>query len=175
MQLEKLPSRNWKKDQMQDWLIKHNVKIEGKITKNYLWSLIQPFRKDNNKRYVTDEFLKENGYEVLRLPPYHCEYNPIEMAWGFCKNYYNKRINSQLSSNDKVKNLWLEALSNCTSDMWQNFCKHCEKLISEDWVKYMGNISFENIPPFIISLEESESESGIENDSDTSNETMAVE
>ncbi|XP_031346261.1 uncharacterized protein LOC116173115 [Photinus pyralis] len=26
VQLEKLPSRNWKKDQMQDWLIKHNVK-----------------------------------------------------------------------------------------------------------------------------------------------------
>ena len=30
---------------------------------------------------------KEYGHEILRLPPYHCELNPIELAWAVEKNY----------------------------------------------------------------------------------------
>jgi transposase len=30
--------------------------------------------------YKTDEFLRGKGNNVLRLPPYHCEFNPIEMV-----------------------------------------------------------------------------------------------
>lgn len=168
VQLDKKPTLSWKKKDMQDWLIKHNVKIEGKITKKGLWNLITPLRQDNTKRYVTDDLLKEHGHEVLRLPPYHCQYNPIEMAWGYCKNYYNKYVGSRPPSKDKVRNLWLEALSKCTPDMWQNYCNHCEKLISEDWTRHMGNCSIENIPPFVISLAEDESGSDVTYDSDSS-------
>lgn len=169
MQVNKLPTFSSTKNQMQEWLINHNVKIEGKNTKKQLWDLIKPFRDSKNKLFVVDEILKEHGHEVLRLPPYHCQYNPIEKAWGFCKNYYNKHINSQPYSKDKVANLWLDALSKCTPDMWQNFCKHCETLISEEWVKFMENISIENIPPFIISLTESD------DDSDCCSDVMEVE
>jgi hypothetical protein len=63
--------------------------------------------------------------------------------------------------------------------MWQNFCRHCKELVSADWAKLMGNLSFENIPPFIISLGESDSESGDfdtdNDDSEFSNEIMEVE
>ena len=30
---------------------------------------------------------KEYGHEILHLPPYHCELNPIELAWAAEKNY----------------------------------------------------------------------------------------
>lgn len=30
-------------------------------------------------RYIADEEAKRRGHIVLRLPPYHCEYNPIEI------------------------------------------------------------------------------------------------
>ena len=30
---------------------------------------------------------KEHGHEILHLPPYHCELNPIELAWAAEKNY----------------------------------------------------------------------------------------
>jgi hypothetical protein len=43
--------------------------------------------------------------------------------------------------------------------MWQHFCRYCEEFISKDWAKLMGNLSFENVPPLIISLGESNSES----------------
>ena len=37
-------------------------------------------------KYKVDEFLKKKGHEVLRLPPYHCDLNPIEFIWGILKN-----------------------------------------------------------------------------------------
>jgi len=164
VQVDKPPTFSSTKSKMLEWLISHHVDVQGRNTKKQLWEVIKPLRTDK-KRYVTDELLNENGFEVLRLPPYHCQYNPIEMAWGFCKQYYNKHIDSQPSSKDKVANLWRDALSKCTPDMWQNFCKHCEKLISADWTKHMGHLSVENIPPFIISLEESDSELATDSDS----------
>ena len=30
---------------------------------------------------------KEYGHKILRLPPYHCELNHIELAWATEKNY----------------------------------------------------------------------------------------
>jgi hypothetical protein len=62
--------------------------------------------------------------------------------------------------------------------MWQHFCRYCEELISEDWAKLMGNLSFENVPPLIISLGESDSESDFDagnDDSEFSNKIMEVE
>ncbi|EFA02787.1 hypothetical protein TcasGA2_TC008525 [Tribolium castaneum] len=164
MQLNKLPSFSGNKTVMQEWLINHNIQFDKNFTKKQLWELIQPFRENLEKHHVIDKILNDQGHEVLRLPPYYCQYNTIELAWGFSKNYYNKHISEQPPSRHKVDNLWLESLSHCTPVMWQNFCRHCEDLIYADWTKHMGNLSYTNIPPFIISLGESDSESDFESD-----------
>lgn len=30
---------------------------------------------------------RQHGVELLRLPPYHCHFNPIELAWADLKSY----------------------------------------------------------------------------------------
>ncbi|GBP00310.1 hypothetical protein EVAR_102320_1 [Eumeta japonica] len=35
--------------------------------------------------YALDEMAKEKGHQVLRLPPYHCQYNAIELIWAQIK------------------------------------------------------------------------------------------
>jgi hypothetical protein len=45
-----------------------------------------------------------------------------------------------------------------TPEICQHFCRYCEELISEDWAKLMGNLSFENVLPLIISFGESDSD-----------------
>jgi hypothetical protein len=78
-------------------------------------------------------------------------------------------------------NEWLESILKCTPEICQHFCRYCEELISEDWAKLMGNLSFENVLPLmIISLEESDSEFDRDfhagnDDSEFSNEIMEVE
>jgi hypothetical protein len=78
-------------------------------------------------------------------------------------------------------NEWLESILKCTPEICQHFCRYCEELISEDWAKLMGNLSFENVLPLmIISLGESDSEFDRDfhagnDDSEFSNEIMEVE
>jgi transposase len=35
--------------------------------------------------YKIDKILGEHGHEVVRLPPYSPEFNPIEKIWGLLK------------------------------------------------------------------------------------------
>ena len=40
---------------------------------------------------VVDEIAMRTGHTVyIRLPPYHCELNPIELAWAAEKNFVAK-------------------------------------------------------------------------------------
>ena len=47
-----------------------------KNTKKILYDIIRKY-KDQYLKYVVDEMAKAHGHEVVHLPPYHCELNPI--------------------------------------------------------------------------------------------------
>ncbi|PSN56834.1 hypothetical protein C0J52_08287 [Blattella germanica] len=51
---------------------------------------------------------KEQGKLVIRLPPYHCELNPIELIWAQVKGYV-ARNNKTFNIKD-VKRLLAEAV-----------------------------------------------------------------
>jgi hypothetical protein len=60
------------------------------------------------------------------------------MAQARCKSHYDKHINSQPPSKDRVLNLWKDTLTLCTADFWTKCIEHCEKLIKDDWTRHMG-------------------------------------
>lgn len=37
------------------------------------------------KVFRVDELAEEAGHRVIRLPPYHCHLNPIELLWAYEK------------------------------------------------------------------------------------------
>ena len=111
----------------------NHIDFDLTLTKKNLWNLPSPHLRETrrNRRYEIDEILAKGDYVVLRLPPYHCQYNLIEMIWGFCKTYYNKNIRSH-PFKDKVSRLLKKALENCSSKMWSKSVGHYEKLIKND-------------------------------------------
>ena len=58
---------------------------------------------------------KEAGHRVLRLPPYHCQYNPIELIWAHHKGNVAKKNNFKM---EDLKNLVRESLSLITPQNW---------------------------------------------------------
>ena len=40
---------------------------------------------------MIDKIAREHGHEIVRLPPYHCQYNPIEMIWSQLKGLVGKK------------------------------------------------------------------------------------
>lgn len=45
------------------------------------------------KKYELDELTLTMGHEVLRVPPYHCQYNPIELILAQVKKQVAKNNN----------------------------------------------------------------------------------
>ena len=76
--LEPVPTMSSRKQVMQDWLTSHRICFPECALKQELYNLI---RSSNFKpKYAVDEMARAAGHEVVRLPPYHCELNPIELA-----------------------------------------------------------------------------------------------
>jgi transposase len=51
------------------------------MLKNHLMETVNRVRPKYDK-YKIDEMEQEMGHTVLRLSPYHCELNPIELVWA---------------------------------------------------------------------------------------------
>lgn len=62
----------------------------------------------------------EANQRVVRLPPYHCDLNPIELIWA---NVKQKVAAHNLGSRD-VKQLAEEAFNSITPETWKNCCNH---------------------------------------------------
>ena len=48
-----------------------------KALKPELWQLARD-KASQEPKYEVDDLIRSYGHVVLRLPPYHCELNPIE-------------------------------------------------------------------------------------------------
>ena len=67
----------WNKPELVAWFkANHPDQFDPKDNKDVLWKKALKI-KTENPHYVVDDLIKEQGFVILRLPPYHCEINPI--------------------------------------------------------------------------------------------------
>lgn len=93
------------------------------------------------------------GHEVLRLPPYHCIFNPIELIWGIVKNYYNKHVGRDGTGRECSLAMWQEALDQITPEIWNNCVQHTEEIIATWWERERL-LDRQEVAPLIINLGE---------------------
>ena len=65
-------------------------------------------------------------YTVIRLPPYHCELNPIELAWAAEKNFVAKE-NSEMKL-ESVEKLFRKKRNDLPREFWANCVEHVKKV-----------------------------------------------
>jgi hypothetical protein len=85
---------------------------------------VPPFR-NNKKQYELDHLANERGHQVIRLPPYHCQYNPIELVWADVKRIVVKK-NKTLKIPD-VERLFDEELDKVAQADWSSCVRHAVK------------------------------------------------
>lgn len=153
--INKCPNSNTKKADMQNWLTENNVEFNESFTKPQLYELIKRHRPA--KQYEIDNLLRDNGHTVLRLPPYHCDLNAIEMIWSSMKRHVAEHNIGK--SKAEMPQLVAEAFNKISAAEWQKYCAHVKNIENEYLKKdiYLDE-------PFIVNLE---SDSGSESsDSD---------
>ncbi|XP_072400225.1 uncharacterized protein [Diabrotica undecimpunctata] len=143
---EKLPTSATRKADIQTWLRQKSIAYTDDMVKAELLTLV----KNNpiEQKYVVDEMVKLTGRCVLRLPPYHCELNRIELIWAQVKGEVARK-NSTFKLCD-VKVLFNQALNNVTANNWQNAVNHVDGIISKMW--QLDFIIEQQLEPIIINL-----------------------
>lgn len=130
VQAEKYPVASWNKPDILEWFNSKGVVFDHPMLKAQLLVRAREL-KPRHKSYIIDNLAKDAGHTVLRLPPYHCEFNPIELAWAMVKGYV-KRLNTTFKIDD-VRQLLYTAIERVTAENWQNFIKHVIEEENKIW------------------------------------------
>ncbi|XP_063856735.1 uncharacterized protein LOC135098338 [Scylla paramamosain] len=147
VKLERRPTTAWKKSELLDWLIKKGVQPQDNSSKAQLQELAK--KMDVTTTNIIDKIVEEAGHQVLRLPPYHCQYNPIELIWAHVKTYIAKKNTFKMAN---LKVLVTEALSLITPQTWKEAVQHAEKIQDEDDQQDVAAENF--IESFVINITE---------------------
>lgn len=148
--VEKIPTTASAKSEIKEWLQSKNINFDENLLKVELLAIVKQ-NKEKYTRYIIDEMAKSQNKTVLRLPPYHCELNPIELIWADIKNFVAKH-NTTFKFSD-AKNLFHDAVKTITPEKWKNCVKHVTNTI-EVRMWELDNIIERNIEPIIINLQE---------------------
>ena len=81
------------------------------------------------KKYLIDTIAKDAGHKVVRLSPYHCQYNPIELIWAQVKKNIAEKNNYKLAD---LKTLVKQSLDEVKPVNWLNAVNHTDKLQEDD-------------------------------------------
>lgn len=104
------------------WLQEKHVPHDPKLTKPELYRIIQDNKYRFPLAYKLDTSLEAHGHNVLRLPPYHPDLNPIEKIWASVKNWVAAR-NRTFTLAD-VETLTRQRFQELPVEEWVNICKH---------------------------------------------------
>ncbi|KAM7303197.1 uncharacterized protein ISCGN_013178 [Ixodes scapularis] len=83
--LEAVPTTSSRKDDIRQWLTSKKISWDPKMVKKQLLDIVA-LVKPHHLKYRRDTAAETAGCTVVRLPPYHCEFNPIELIWAQIKN-----------------------------------------------------------------------------------------
>ncbi|CAI6374522.1 unnamed protein product [Macrosiphum euphorbiae] len=121
VKLEKIPTTAWKKADIIGWLQSKGEVFPNNMIIPELLDIVKRIKPIYSK-YAIDELALQHNKTVLRLPPYHCELNPIEIAWSIVKRHV--KTNNKSFKLFDVKNLLVEGIDKVDAEMWKNFISH---------------------------------------------------
>lgn len=143
----KAPNSNDRKQTMVDWLRENNISFPENALKVQLYQIILE-NKRRLQKFSIDEILRACNHDVLRLPPYHPELNPIELIWADVKNWV--AANNVTFQHEKVIELCNRKFNSIGPEQWKPKIDNCLKW--ENKYKAEMGILENAIEPFIIQL-----------------------
>lgn len=114
-----IPSCSWKKEEIKNWLLSQNISIGDISHKKELLSLVKNITPLSSAKLRINEIAKEKGIEILRVPPFHYELNPLNMIWAQLKHYV--KTNMKSFKIKKIKELIREGIFSINQINWINY------------------------------------------------------
>ncbi|GBP94823.1 hypothetical protein EVAR_91221_1 [Eumeta japonica] len=154
VQVNKPPNQSNRKSELVKWLSENRVTADITMLKTELIALVLR-HKPPTPTYALDEMVKKKGHQVLRLPPYHCQYNAIELIWAQIKGHAARNNTSPPFAGNSMLALLQDAINNVQPEDWSKIVNKTERDIMSDWDR---DIHIDNImeSSLIISVTDSD-------------------
>lgn len=124
IQLNKAPTMSSRKVEMQNWITNNGLSYLPTMVKAQLFQIIKEHKQP--PVYEADIMLEAHGHKVVRLPPYHCDLNPIELIWSVLKRRIAEKNVGQEAN--KIVQITEEAFATITEEEWKKECEHVKKV-----------------------------------------------
>lgn len=129
-QSNRAPNSNSLKKDMINWLTENNISFNSTMLKPQLYDIIRKHKQVFIK-YSLDSILSKEGHDIIRLPPYHPDLNPIEMIWSQVKQYIAKQNHN--GSIKKIAEVCKQKMESMGNSEWGAVCANVKKLETEMW------------------------------------------
>ena len=159
-QVGKIPNMNTRKAEMLNFMKRNSITLPEPLpTIPVLLELIK--MANIQKKFAIDSIAFENGHLVLRLPPYHCCLNAIELVWHQLKSKVCRQY-VYADQPEKVLQLRKESCDEITGEHWSNYVEHVmnEELRFRERDNFLDN----QIESVVVDLTDNESEDDIYED-----------
>ncbi|EPB73543.1 hypothetical protein ANCCEY_07354 [Ancylostoma ceylanicum] len=132
-QVEKIPTRSSTKAAIEEYLLSKGLKVAVNSTKADLLAELHAYVASRGgvaamRSYAVKNICAAFGVTVIRLPPYHCFFNPIEMCWSQMKAHLNKHGKPD-DNLDTVKMRTLAWMGAVPPDLCNSWFRH---VVSEE-------------------------------------------
>ncbi|GBP14117.1 hypothetical protein EVAR_102787_1 [Eumeta japonica] len=126
--VSQIPNSNSKKADMQAWLTKNGILFDPDLLRPELYEIIKK-NKFHHIEYSVDKIMSAHGQVVLRLPPYHPDFNPIENIWAQIKGHVSSQ--NVAMNLTKVKELVENKVNSIGPEDWKKVVEHAKKCEAE--------------------------------------------
>ncbi len=154
----KPPTKASKRAEMEQWLQSQRLPYDENLRrKEQLYNQYIRYERDKDqyKHYTVDEATATKNIQILRLPPYHCCFNPIEFMWATLKKRSGKRNTEMKMAN--LESILREEVEKITNVDWQNAITHCEGVINS-YCDREGVPGLTQVQPLVILRTDSDSD-----------------
>jgi transposase len=132
-QYNKTPTQCTTVGKIKEWLTTNSIEFDLNLNKRQLLEIVKQHPK--NPQYYVDDMIRSAGHLPLRLPPYCCELNPVELIWNTWKQFINH--NNFNNNHSEFKKLLSEAFKQITPTVWADSVRHViREFESQYWIKY---------------------------------------
>jgi transposase len=118
------------KTQLKSGFNMHNIPFGEDLLKKDLKDIVDS-EISKYDGYKIDDMAKAMGHSVLRLPPYHCELNPVELIWAQIK--HNVSVNNTQFKTNLMDKLIHEGFGRVTVENWRNYVRHVKEIKAKMW------------------------------------------
>ncbi|XP_075984931.1 uncharacterized protein LOC142982355 [Anticarsia gemmatalis] len=126
--LNSAPTSNSKKSDMIAWLKAKGIEFDSSMLTPSLYELVCQ-HKDQSREYSIDKMLSDAGHATLRLPPYHPDLNPMELAWASIKAHVAKQTTPMVV--ERLIELVEEKLALMSETEWAELCEKVKQVENE--------------------------------------------